>query len=343
MQHKTILFTVLLTLICTLNIQAHTPKGALGAVAVSPDNKTIVTGGDNRVLYVIDQTSLEVQKRVWFKTNIYDMAFNKDGSVLVMEDTSETLYFIKTSNWQVFKTIAKAGSISAAPAADLVAGVDSRYRKSTVKFISMTDGTLKGQLEFPGKVNSIGIDAKGSRLVLLANGPKEKEAKNPTPKTLRGFEAAAFKEKNDGKVSILAEYSVPSGKQLSLKTIFYSASSPLILVGKRKTLIIDYSNVNADIEGDNISLFKGESSFNYGKGLSPDRKHFLVGGLRSGTLGNAENLAMKTFKIDKLPGWPEYYKGFAFAPDGTGYAVTTAYRLVKINKSGVIVKAVPVY
>jgi WD40 repeat protein len=328
---------------CTFNLQAHTPKNALAAAAVSPDNKTLVTGGDNRVLYVLDQATMNVQKRVWLKTNIYNMAFNKTGSTLVVEDTSETLYFIDTKNWQVKTTIKKAGSISAAPAADILAGVASGYRKSTVKFISMTDGTIKGQLEFPGKVNSIGIDAQGTRLVLLASGPKGKEAKAKTPKTLRGFEASAFKQKNDGKVSILAEYAVPSGKQLSMKTIFYSSNSAAILVGKKKTLIINYANVNASIEGDNISLFRAISSYNYGIGISPDRKTLLVGGLRGGTLVNAENMEMKSFKIDKLPGWPEYYKGFGFGPDGTGYAVTTAYRLVKIDKNGVIVKAVPVY
>jgi hypothetical protein len=52
---------------------------------------------------------------------------------------------------------------------------------------------------------------------------------------------------------------------------------------------------------------------------------------------------MKTFEIDRLPGWPEYYKGFGFGPDGTVYGVTTAYRLVRINKNGEAEKVVPVY
>ncbi|MCP5049265.1 MAG: hypothetical protein GY940_18995 [bacterium] len=343
MRNKTIFIVSLLTLICAFHLRAHTPKNALGAVAVGPDGKTLVVGGDNRILYVLDQASLKVRERIWLKTNIYNMAFNKNGSTLVMEDSSETLYFIRTEDWKVLTKITKAGSISAAPAVDMVAGVDSGYKKSTVKLFSMTDGTLKGQVEFPGKVVSIGIDAKGTRLVLLAQGPKGKETKNATPKNLRGIEASVFKQNNDGRVSTLAEFTVPSGKKLSEKTIFYSAGSPVILVGGKKTLIIDYSNVNAKIEGDKITLFKAESSFNYGIGISPNRKTFLVGGLRNGTLADVENLAMKTFKVDKLPGWPEYYKGFGFGPDGTGYAVTTAYRLVKIDKNGKIEKTVPVY
>jgi WD40 repeat protein len=343
MLSKAIIIIPIFMMIFTLQLQAHTPKNALGAVAVSPDGKTLVVGGDNRTLYVLDPDTLEVQKRIWLKTNIYNMAFCKNGKTLVMEDTSEKLYFIETGNWKVLKTIMKAGSISAAPMADMVAGIASSYKKNTIKLFSMTDGTLKSQLEFPGKVVSIGLDAAGTRLVLLAKGPKGIETKKATPKNLRGFEASVFKQNNDGRVSILAEFEVPSWKKLSEKTIFYTAGSPVTLVGKNKTLIIDYSNVNAKIEGGKISLFKAESSFNYGIGISPDRKKFLVGGLRDGTLVDVGALTMKTFKVDRLPGWPEYYKGFDFGPDGTGYAVTTAYRLVKIKKDGKIEKAVPIF
>jgi hypothetical protein len=271
------------------------------------------------------------------------MEFNKDGSTLVVEDTSETLYFINTRDWKVLNTVKKAGPMSAAPAVDLVAGIASGYKKSTVKFLSMKDGTLKGKVEFPAKVISVGLDAGGTRLVLLAAGPKDQEPKKPAPKELKGIEKDTFKQENDGKVSILAEFEVPSGKKISEKTIFYSAGSPLMVVGEKRTYIITYNNVNANIEGDKITLFKSKSSYNYGMGISPDRKAFLLGGLRQGTLVNAENLAMTTFKIDKLPGWPEYYKGFGFGPDGTGYAVTTAYRLVKIGKTGTIGKTVPIY
>ncbi|NIM15041.1 MAG: hypothetical protein GTO45_24020 [Candidatus Aminicenantes bacterium] len=338
-----VVLPVIVVLVLTFSLEAHVPKGGLGDVAVNPDGKTLVAGGDNRVLYVIDSSSLKVKNRVWFKSNIYEMEFNKDGSILVVEDTSESLYFISTRDWQAVKKIPKAGSMSAAPAANLVAGVAKGFRKSTVKFISMKDGSQKGEVEFPAKVTAVGLNARGNRLVLLATGPKEKEAKNPTPKELKGLEADVFKQKNDGKVSILAEFDVPSGKKISEKIIFYSAGSPVFLVGEKITYLLDYSNVNARIEGGNITLFKGMSSYNYGIGVSPDRKWILVGGLRQGTLINAADLKMTTFKIDNLPGWPEYYKGFGFAADGTGYAVTTAYRLIKINKNGSIEKAVPVY
>lgn len=340
---RRIFFVSVFLLLSFLLIEAHTPKNGLGDAAVSPDNKILVAGGDNRVLYVMDPFSLEIKKRVWLKTGIYEMEFNKDGSILVVEDTSETLYFIKTEDWQILKTIKKGGPMSAAPAVDLLAGFTSGYKKSTVNFYSMTDATLKGKVEFPAKVVSIGLNATGTRLVLMAMGPKDKEPKNKTPKELKGIEKDTFKQKNDGKVSILAEFEVPSGKKISEKTIFYSTGTSLLVVGEKRTDIFTYSNVNATIEGDAITLFKSKSSYNYGWGLSPDHKTVLLGGLRDGSLVNMKDLAMTTFRIDRLPGWPEYYKGFGFGPDGTGYAVTTAFRLVKIGKTGKIEKSVPIY
>jgi hypothetical protein len=342
MKQISILITIFV-LVAEFAIQAHVPKGGLGDVAVNPDGKTLVVGGDNRVLYVLDASSLVVKNRLWLKSNIYEMEFNKDGSILVVEDTSESLYFISSRDWQTIKKIPKAGSMSPAPAANIVAGVNSGYKMSTVKFFSMTDGSQKGEVKFPAKVIGIGLNAMGNRLVLLADGPKEKEAKKPVPKDLKGLDRDIFKQKNDGKVSIIAEFGVPTGKKIKEKTIFYSISSPVCLVGEKITYILNYSNVNARIEGENISLFKGKSSYNYGIGVSPDRKNILLGGLRDGTYVEVANLKMTTFRIDKLPGWPEYFKGFGFAADGTGYAVTTAFRLIKINKTGAVEKTVPVY
>lgn len=343
MRKMTLILAAVFTLLLVLPLAAHTPKNALGAVAVSPDGKTVVAGGDNRVLYVIDAASLEVKKRIWLKVGLYEAAFNKDGSVLVVEDTSETLHFIKTADWQVFNKVTKAGYMSPAPAVDLVAGLSSGYQTSTIKFISMSTGTWKDQVQFPGKVVAIGLNAQGNRLVVLANGPKGKEEKKPTPKGLRGFEADVFRQKNDGRVSIVAEYAVPSGKKLSEQTIFYCAGYPLAIAAEKKTLFIDYVNLNIIIVGDKVDIFQGKSSYNYASGVSADRKSVLLGGLRDGTLVNVDDMTMKTFEIDTLPGWPEYYKGFAFGADGTGYGVTTSYRLVKINKNGMVEKVVPIY
>lgn len=340
---KLSILIILLLLISAVSVEAGSPKGGLGDVAVSPDGKTLVVGGDNRVLYVMEEATMTVQKRIWLKTNIYEMEFNKDGSVLVVEDTSGILYFINTQNWEVLNQVRNAGSMSAAPAIDLVAGFRPSYKKSIIKFFSMTDGSQKGQIEFPGKVISIGLNAKGTKLVVLAKGPTGKEEKKRTPKDLKGMDKAIFKQKNDGRVSIFAEFELPSGKKIQEKIIFYTDSRPSMIVREEATYLIAYSNVNAKITNDQITLFKAKSSYNYGVGISPDRTSYLVGGLRDGTTVSITNDTMITYKVGRLPGWPEYFKGFGFAKDGTGYGVTTSYRVVKISKTGQVESAVPVY
>lgn len=73
-------------------------------------------------------------------------------------------------------------------------------------------------------------------------------------------------------ILVVVEFEVPAGKKIKEKTIFYSVNSPVCLVGEKITYILNYSNVNAKIEGDNITLFNGKSSFNCGNySFPPDQ------------------------------------------------------------------------
>jgi hypothetical protein len=143
---------------------------------------------------------------------------------------------------------------------------------------------------------------------------------------------------------VLAEYDIASGKQTKLQTVFYAPGGYKgLLVGSEHSLIISYSNLNARWSGDRIELFHSENSYNYGSGISQDHTRFVTGGLRSGTYVHTAEMKTIRFKIDSLPGWPEYYTGFGFGPDGTAYGTTTAYRLVVISPQGKLIKALPVY
>ncbi|MGD8562047.1 MAG: hypothetical protein PVG03_05915 [Desulfarculaceae bacterium] len=342
---KTWMILVLLVLGLAANpALSHTPKGGLAGVAMSPDGKILVAGGDSRVLYLLDPKSYEVKKRIWLRTNIYEMDFNLDGSVLVVEDTKEVLYFIDTATWQIKIQVKDAGRYSAAPAANLVAGLKPGWQKSTIQILSMKDGSLKGKIEYPGPIKLIGLNAQGTRLVAIAEGPRDIEAKKKPPKGLKGFERDKFKQMHDGKTSVLIEYEIPSGKELRKQPWFYLPGIAKSLVaGESSALIIAYDNLNALWQGKDLKLLQIQNSYNYGAGISSDRKAFLTGGLRNGTYAKFDSLKMTTFEIPSLPGWSEYFLDFGFGPDGTGYGVTTAYRLVVITKDGKVKKVVPVY
>lgn len=342
---KAALFAALALFLLAGAAQAHTPKGGLGDAAMSPDGKKLVVGGDTRVLYVLDPATLKVTDRVWLQTNIYEMEFNKDGSVLVVEDTSETLYFLSTSNWEISKKVYKAGRFSAAPQADLLAGFESGWKKSTVKVLSMNDGQEKAKLETEAKVLAVGLSPDATRLMVISEGPKDAEPKENPPKELRNLERDTFRQKHDGKVSVVTEYEVPSMKKLSEHTVFYTPHNAKAVVYQNGVcIVLTYDNVNARIADGQVTLFQSENSFNYGAGAAGNSTVMLSGGLRKGTYYNlSQEMKTTPFTINSLPGWPEYFEGFGVGPDGTGYGVTSAYRLVVVRPDGTVDRVVPIY
>jgi hypothetical protein len=193
-------------------------------------------------------------------------------------------------------------------------------------------------------VKLIGLSADAKRLVVLSEGPRDTEAKQKPPKNLRGLERNIFKQHHDGKTGILTEYGTGSGKPVRQQTVFYNPGGYRgLLVGDNFSLVLSYSNLNAVWKGGKLELFHAQNSYNYAAGISPDRKWFMTGGLRDGSLVQSNGLAVKKFRTGPLPGWPEYYTGFGAGPDGTAYGVTTAYRLVVVGPGGNLIKVVPLY
>jgi hypothetical protein len=328
---------------------ASTPLGGL-AVAVSPNGQVMVAAGDNRVLYVIDSAKMEVSNRVWLGTCIVDLGFNKDGNTVVAEDTDGTLHLIDAKTWKPVKKEPKAEKMSPARKADLVAGLNPESIGNSIRFLSMTDLGAKGKVSFAQgeKVAALGLDPEGARLAVLlepVNDDSEPKGAAP-PAGLKGLEAEEFRLKNDGRTSRLLVFKVPEGSKISEHKLFYSPSSggAKILFQGENVLVVNYSNLNAKInpKGE-VTLFQLDNSYNYGIGFSPDQKTLMTGGLADGTYTRVADLAQTKFQPDRLSGWPEYFKGFAVAGNGTAYGATSAYRVIKINPQGGFEKSVPVF
>lgn len=328
---------------------AATPLGGL-AVALAPNGQVMAAAGDNRVLYVIDPVKMAVTNRVWLGTCILQLEFNKDGTMLVAEDTDGTLHLIDAKTWKPVKKEPKAEKMSPARQADLVAGLNPDTGGQTVRFLSLTDLAVKGKLQLaPGeKVAALGLDPQGARLaVWLEPVNDDSEPKGGSlPAGLKGLAAEEFRLKNDGKTSRLLVYKVPEGSKISEHKVFYSPSAggAKILFQCDNVLVVNYSNINAQMnpKGE-ISLFQLDNSFNYGIGFAPDQKILLTGGLAEGTYTRVADLAKTKFQPDRLPGWPEYFKGFATAADGAGYGSTSGFRIIKINPQGGVEKSFQVF
>jgi hypothetical protein len=334
--------------LCTVAFAAN-PLGGL-AVALSPSDSVMAAAGDNRVLYVLDPAKMEVTNRVWLGSCIVDLQFNKDGSMLVAEDTDGNLNLIDAKTWKLAKKEPKAGQMSAARSADLVAGLNPDYNGYIIRFLSTSDLSAKGQVAFAKgeKVAGFGLDPEGTRLaVLLEAVNDDSEPKGgKLPAGLKGLAADEFRLKNDGKTSRLIVFKVPDGTKVSEQKLFYSPSSnglKVIFQGDN-VLLVNYSDLNAKVSPkDEITLFKLDNNYNYGIGFSADHKVLMTGGLADGTYTKVPDLTKVRFQPDRLPSWPEYFKSFAVAADGTAYGSTSGYRIIKIKPGGHFEKSYPVF
>ncbi len=328
---------------------ASNPLGGL-AVALSPDGKVMAAAGDNRVLYVIDPAKMEVAQRNWLGTCIVDLEFNKDGSKLVAEDSDGTLHLIDAKTWNPVKKEAKAGKMSAARKADLGAGLNPDYNGQIIRFLSLNDLGAKGKVTLAKgeKVAALGLDPEGARLAVWlepVTDDSEPKGGNP-PADLKGLAADEFRLKNDGKTSRLLVFKVPGGEKQSEHKLYYSPSTSgaKILFKGDDVLVVNYTNLNAQInpKGE-VTLFKLDNSFNYGIGISPDQQVLMTGGLADGTYTKVADMVKTSFRPDRLPGWPEYFKSFAVGADGAAYGATSGYRVIKIKPGGGFDKSYPVY
>ncbi len=325
--------------------------GGLSTIAVSPDGKMLVAGGQSRVLYVLDAATMEVKNRIWTEARIGFVAFNKDGTRLVLETDEPGLRLYDTSTWKPVGRVDKADWTSTAPAADLMAAIQDEWEKSTIHFISMTTLAAAGSVEFKGRAAAFALDAEGKKLAVLTEYKEEGEKKaedKDKPENLEGLAASEWDQKNDGYTCKLLLFEVPSGKPLGSFDLWYTSTSGLgstdILLDKSFVYVINYYNVCAKIdEKGAVALFETKNSYNYGRGISADRKFILTGGMRDGTYTTVEGMKMVQFETDTLPGWPEYFESFAFAADGTAFGVTSGFRIVKITKEGRMEKASPLY
>jgi len=349
-----LVLTVLgLVLLVTATASARGPDwSGLGAVAVSPDGKTVITGGQNCTLYVLDAASLKVTRRHWLGTRIGALAFNRDGSVIVIEDDKNVLHFLGAGDLKPVAAVKNTAYISACRSADLLAGARHRDWRGAkaVCILSLNDGSEKAKMDLPAgtQVNRVALSPDGKRLAVLTREIKDKQKPTEKPKPpagLTGLAVNKFQMQHDGKQSKLLIYEAPSGKLLKTHDLWYTSGHQwtTLLFDGEMAVAFNYYNLNAKIAADGtVELFRVRG-LAYGRGVSPDAKAFLTGSLRDGKYVTVENLKTKGFRIKAIKGFPEYFAGFTFHTDGSAYGVTSCFRLVKITRDAKVEKVVPVY
>ncbi len=331
--------------------KAASAKNALGAIAVSPNGKTVLAAGDNRVLYTIDADSLSVKDSLWIGINPLSIHYNKDGSVFIVHDTSNSLVFYSSETKKPIAEVADATLIAIAEKADIIVAsgrVKGRDKDATTKLYGYDMSTGKQVVSATAKVgiHGLGVLSDASRIFALSKSLKsEKETKDKVPTELKGLERELFRQKHDGKVSQFVTFE-KNGREKGRYTTWYSAATAVELVALGKSILaIVFNNVNAELDrtGKSTKLFKNENRFNYGIGYSIASNQLVTGGLAIGSITNLKDGSSIEFKIDRIGGQSEQFKGFAIAKDGTVYGGTTAYRLVKIGPDSGVEKVAPVF
>lgn len=343
---KYLLLTLLLTLLFSSSLFASHFDG----IAMHPSGEYLVAGGENRVLYVVHTNTLKVSQRIWTRARIKHLFFNKKGDRLLVVTDETALVWYDTKTWKPVHKISKRVShqIAVAPLANVAIYKVQSFKKS-FNLISLDDGKILHTVELQNRISisAIGLNSKGTKLVVLSASIKdESETKKRIPKGLNGKERALFVQQNDGRKSQLFVYDIKSSKEERNQTLWYKpfgSSGELFIADNGDVYIASYANGHLKIDKDGkTELFVTPNNYCYGKGFDTSGKVLLTGGMQKGSITQLESKQSRLFELEKLPGFPEYFSELIMANNGSVYGVTSAYRVVEIDKAGKV-RTTPIY
>ena len=333
---------------------ADVPKGAIGAIAVSPDGATVVASGNPRTFYVLDADTLEVKDRVWHGYNPLRLYWTKDGSRLALYHTDDIVTFFDAASLkEVGKTEKFNAHCFAAGAGKLItmhsgSKKDEKYPITlTVYSLATGEKTASTVLSYTVPVGDIACSPDGAQIAIASKqyDTDTEEKKNP-PKDMAREDQPEFKKRNDAKAMWIGWFDGDLNKGAEYESWFSDSGASLFFIKDGKALWFDNSTENVAFQADGtIEMKKLDNAGSFYGGLAgADHSFFLSGTLGKGYKVETATLSETEFKFpDRLEGWPEYLYGFAVAPDGTIYGGTSAYRMMKISPDGKVLDMKPVH
>jgi hypothetical protein len=282
------------------------------------------------------------------------MAFSPDGAVLVVESTT-AVQWLKSDTLEPFATLEGASGMQPLPAIGAVAVRIPSYTKPAIGILGFSDATERASvpLDPRDRLAAFGVSEDGKRVALLhaqkKNEGEEKIRGREIPEEIRKAKGAAladFEQRHDGMGAMYRVIDVATGKPTLEKQLFYSCQgySDIVRWLGDEVLVIGERNQCARIDA------KGEVTvFTIGDGrinafeVAPDGKTIWTSDMRLGRRTQTKDLSSKPFQIDALGGLKEMLKAFTVAADGTAFAGTTAFRVLRIRPDGLLGGVVPVY
>lgn len=325
-------------------------KTALGAIAISPDDTTLVAAGYNRTMYVCDPSDLSVKQRIFLEIIPYEAQFSNDGKSLVIVSSDRFVHIYDTATWKKTAEIDKTSDVCFAyDQNEMVVLHSLRYKDSKrftpVAVYDMTTGAKKREADFEFEGYAIGTSLDASQVVLMSRAKNDaEEKKEKTPSSLKDDERAEFELRHDGRTTDVMWLDADLKETNRYKTFYSDSGTNQLYVKDNAANFIVYRNRCVTLTPDGeATLFKTGISYNYGIGVSRDQKTIATGGLAAGMLMDEAEKTHVNFKFSKLPGFPEYIYGFAIGTDGTVYGGTSGWRIIKISPAGKVLSETPIF
>ncbi|MEZ6096302.1 MAG: hypothetical protein R3C03_19090 [Pirellulaceae bacterium] len=325
-------------------------KNALGALAVSPDNKLLLAAGVNRVLYEVNPETLEVTNRHYINMLANEMYFSNDGGSVVVVTGESKVAILNPGDWKHKADIESVADVAIASEADKMVVLhrtryDREKRFSPIAIYEMSTGKKLKEVSLEIQGEAIGVSPDASTIVLLSQGQKdESEPKEQAPRELRDLERDQFDQTHDGYSSEVVWLDGELNQTARNATYYQGRGTHGFVVSAEQAQFIVYDNECVKFSPDgSTELFRTAISYNYGIGTSNDAQKVVTGGLGDGMIMNMQDMTSVKFQIARMPGYPEYFYGFTFGPDGSIYGGTNAFRVIKLSADGEVLKEQPIF
>jgi len=336
-----------LALVSPFSAGADSPVNGLGGIAVSPDGATVLAAGDSRAIYVLDSATMAVKDRIYSATTIVWMRYRQDGKVVFMRDTSGKVHALDSATFKSLWSIDRTETAAYASLANQLAVTVRDGREYVALLIDgatfETMGTYKlGEKFYP---TAQGISTEGLRMVVLSRSEKRPgEEKDRPPNDLKGVVREIYAQEHDQRGARIAQIDLLTGQVNVTESWFRSDSARALVVSVVETYVLGYSSDNARIDaaGEVEIIDTGVRSRN-GAAMTPSMDTIFSGRRSEIVVKKLTSDAARVFKVDGLPGWPEYVVRFTNGPDGKIYAGTTAYRVIVLDLEAGTIKAHAVY
>ena len=324
---------------------ADTPAGGIGGVAVNPANDTVLVAGDTRTIYVLDRTNMQVQNRVYVGTTIVWMAYNADGTMVFTRDTDGKLDVRDAISLEVKWSVDRTEGVDYAPISNQLAYIKRDRKNGVLTVLNAADFTEIGKHDL-GEMspNHVAMSPEGLRAVVMSRSEKrESEEKDRASSDLKGIIRSKYNQEHDQRGAKIATVDLLLGQVSVVESWYKSDNIKDMRVSPSTAYVLSYTDEMAQIATDGtVEIIDSGARNHYGAGTTPGMDAIVSGSLKSITVKPLASDAAQVFKLDDLPGWPEYVIRFTNTPDGKILAGTTAYRLIELDPAAGAVKAHPV-